>query len=368
MARYIKERLGAKIFLSYLVVIVVGVIVLATAAEFVAPAAFERHLAQMRIGNNSAAMTKDLFVNFRAAVRDALLAAAVAAALVAVAMSFFISRRIVAPVDSMVRASKRIARGEYSERVPVVGQDQLAGLGVAFNDMARALEDMETKRRELIADVAHELKTPLASIRGYMEGLIDGVMPAGPEVFDLVHREASRLQHLVHDLEELSRLEAGRTELRPRRQQLERLVSSAIERLKPQFLDKNITITVTMPSTLPQVLVDEDRIGQVLLNLLGNALQYTPPGGSVEVHGRQEGPFVRVSVADSGVGIPSEHLPHVFERFYRVDKSRSRAGGGTGIGLTIARHIVDAHGGRIWVESKGPGRGATFHFTVPVAL
>lgn len=366
--RQIRERLGVKVFLTYFVIIVVGVIMLASAAEFVAPAAFERHLAQMRIGTDSAAIAKDLFLNFRAAVREALLFAAMAAALVAVLMSLFISRRIVAPIDSMARASRRIAKGQYSERVPVVGQDQLAGLGLAFNEMAHALEDTEQKRRDLIADVAHELKTPLASIKGYMEGLIDGVLAANQETFGLIHREASRLQRLVQDLEELSRLEAGRAQLRPRRVSLERLVVSVVERLRPQFLDKNIAGAVTMPPTPPEILVDEDRISQVLLNVLGNALQYTPSGGAVSINARQEGPFVRLSIADTGAGIAPEHLSHVFERFYRVDKSRSRAGGGTGIGLTIAKHIVDAHGGRMWAESEGAGRGATFYFTVPVAL
>jgi histidine kinase len=231
--------------------------------------------------------------------------------------------------------------------------------------MAAQLEQMEATRRELIGDVAHELRTPLASIKGSMEGLIDGVLPAEAPTFQQIYREADRLQHLVADLQELSRVEAGAFELNLRRVAVADLVQATLARLGRQFEEKGVALESDIPAGLPPVRADEDRAGQVLLNLVGNALQYTPAGGRVWVSARRQGTEVHIQVSDTGIGIPPEHLPLVFTRFYRVDKSRARAGGGSGIGLTIARHLVEAHGGRIWAESPGPGQGSTFTFTLP---
>jgi len=222
-------------------------------------------------------------------------------------------------------------------------------------------------RRELIGDVAHELRTPLTAIKGSMEGLIDGVLPSEVETYQLIYAEADRLERLVNDLQELSRVEAGAYELIRKPISVSSLVESAAARLSRQFEDKGVTLESKVPANLPPALADEDRIGQVLLNLVGNALQYTPPGGHVRIAASRRGHEVHVSITDTGIGISPEHLPHLFTRFYRVDKSRSRAGGGSGIGLTIARHLVEAHGGRIWVESPGAGRGSSFTFTLPLA-
>jgi histidine kinase len=200
-----------------------------------------------------------------------------------------------------------------------------------------------------------------------MEGLIDGVLPAEAATFQQVYREADRLQQLVRDLQELSRVEAGAFDPELEPTPVGRLVEGVADRLGRQFEEKGVALDTDVSADLPPVRADEDRIGQVLLNLVGNALQYTPPGGRVGIRARREGDAVRVAVTDTGIGIPPEHLPHVFERFYRVDKSRSRAGGGSGVGLTIARHLVEAHGGEIEAASDGPGRGSTFTFTLPVA-
>jgi histidine kinase len=220
---------------------------------------------------------------------------------------------------------------------------------------------------ELIGDVAHELRTPLASIRSSMEGLVDGVLPAEPETYLSVEREASRLQRLVRDLEELSRAEAGQIALDLQPVLLGDLVKAVAERLALQFEDKGVTLEVNVSASPLPVKVDSSRITQVLTNLLGNALQYTPESGRVTVGTWAEGPEALVSIHDTGIGIAREHLPHLFERFYRVDKSRSRAGGGSGIGLTIARHLIEAHGGLIWAESEGPGQGSTFTIALPLA-
>ena len=379
MVTFLRRHLAAKLFLSYLIIIVVGMLVLTTAAELAIPQSFDRHLAAMgammgnMMGGSSGEMSIDLFINFRAAVREALALAALAAFLVAMLVSLFVSRQVVAPVRAMTNASQRIAEGHYEERVQVAGDlskdelDELGRLALSFNQMAARLGQTESMRRQLIGDVAHELRTPLTTIKGSLEGLIDGVLPAEVETFQEIYREADRLQRLVNDLQELSRVEAGSYELNRRPVEVSQMVEITAARLGRQFEEKDMILETDLPDGLPMVLADEDRFGQVLLNLMGNALQYTSAGGKVTLTAQRAGNEVQVSVTDTGVGIPPEHLPHIFDRFYRVDKSRSRAGGGSGIGLTIAKYLVEAHGGRIWAQSPGSGKGSTFTFTLPIA-
>jgi histidine kinase len=234
--------------------------------------------------------------------------------------------------------------------------------------MAEKLEQVETMRRQLIGDVSHELRTPLTAIKGNMEGLLDGVIPASPEVYQQIHQEADRLAHLVDDLQELSRVEAGVYSLDIHPVEISSLVQTMLKRLSAIADLKGIQLHTDLTPDLPHVLADADRITQVLTNLAGNAVQYSPEGGDVTISAVRQGAEIHLSVTDTGIGIPPEHLSLLFTRFYRVDKSRSRqSGGGSGIGLTIARHIVEAHGGRIWVESEGEGRGSTFTFSLPVA-
>ncbi len=374
MISRLRRHLGWKLFVSYLVVILVGTVVLASAAEFLVPSAFERHMAAMAVimGNMAPEMELDLFTNFRNAVNEALALAALAAFLLAIVVSLFVSRRIVAPVREMMVASRRIADGHYDERVGVPGGsnqeelDELAQLAVSFNQMTSKLEQIESTRRELIGNVAHELRTPLATIKGSMEGLIDGVLPPEAPIFQQIYREADRLQRLVSDLQELSRVEAGAFELNLRPLRVRDLVEATVTHLGRQFEEKGVVLEIDLAADLPPVPADEDRIGQVLLNLVGNALQYTPAGGQVRVTACRRGTEVCISVSDNGVGIAAEHLPLIFTRFYRVDKSRARVGGGSGIGLTIARHLVEAQGGRIWAESPGPGQGSTLTFSLPL--
>lgn len=375
--RAVRRRLGWKIFLSYLIVVGVGVVVLAMAAELAVPTSFDRHLAGMESMMGEAEMSAggemSLFASFQAAVGEALLLAAAAAILAAVVLSLLVSRRVVDPVRGMMAASHRMAEGNYGERVGLRGSpapeemDELDQLAVSFNQMAARLERTEVMRRELIGDVAHELRTPLSAIRGWLEGLLDGVLPADEANLLRIHQEASRLQRLVDDLQELSRVEAGAFELKVRPISPANLVKHAVDRLGRQFEEKGVKLVVGLPSDLPLVLADEDRIGQVLSNLLGNALQYTPARRAVEVGACRQDDRVVFEIRDEGIGIPAEHLSHLFTRFYRVDRSRARPGGGSGIGLTIAKHLVEAHNGRIWAESPGPGQGSTFHFTLPVA-
>ena len=371
----IRRHLSWKLFLSHLVVILVGIVVLASAAELAVPTAFDRHMSSMAqmMGGRTMMMGVDLFTNFRSAVSEALTLAAIAAFAAAVVVSVFVSRRVVLPVQEMMAASQRIAEGHYDERVGIPGRaherdlDELSRLALSFNQMATRLEDTEARRLELVGNVAHELRTPLASIKGYMEGLIDGVLPAESGTFQQVYREADRLQRLVQDLQELSRVEAGAYDLDIKPTPVLPLVNATGSRLGRQFEDKGVVLEIDLPVDLPLVLADGDRISQVLLNLVGNALQYTASGGSVCLQARREAEVVSLSVQDTGVGISPEHLNHVFERFSRVDRSRSRAGGGSGIGLTIAKYLVEAHGGQLSAESDGPGEGSTFSFSLPVA-
>jgi histidine kinase len=373
-----RRRLGWKLFLSYLVVIFVGVIVLASTAELAIPRSFNRHLASMAsmMGDTGMGMdmelNSDLFSNFRKAVNESLFLAALASFSSAIVVSLIISRRVVAPVLEMKAASQHIAEGNYVERVLIQPSksideyDELEQLAISFNQMAEKLEKTENMRRELIGDVAHELRTPLTTIKGSMEGLIDGVLEPKVETFQQMYQEADRLQRLVNDLQELSRVEAGFYELERKPRSIPALIQATRERIGRQFEEKEIRLEVDLPPNLSMVAVDEHRIGQVLLNLVGNALQYTPPGGGVTIGALEQDGWITVSIHDSGIGISPEHLPHLFSRFYRVDKSRARASGGSGIGLTIAKHIIEAHGGRIWAESPGHNQGSTFTFTLPV--
>jgi histidine kinase len=378
MINFFQRHLGAKLFLSYLMVILVGAAVLGLATRFTVPEAFNSHMGLglgpgagqgMMQGNGAGrGAMSDLFQSFQASFNQALLLALLAAGVVAILISLLLSRGVVAPVRVLTTASQRIADGHYNERVPAAGSDELGQLAHSFNQMAEKLEQVESMRRQLIGDVSHELRTPLTAIKGSMEGLMDGVLPATPEIYQQIHQEADRLARLVDDLQELSRVEAGAYELKVRPLDVSVLAQTVIKRLSSQSESKHISVNFDLAPNLPPVLADEDRAMQVLTNLTGNALQYTPDGGKIFISGKRVDGEIQISVHDTGIGIPPEHLAHIFDRFYRVDKSRSRqSGGGSGIGLTIANALVEAHGGRIWAESAGEGQGSTFTFTLPIA-
>ena len=368
----LSRTLVLKLFLSYLVVLLIGAIVLALVVEIVIPSAFQRHMLSMPSMMGAMMENMDMFSGFRSGVNEALLIAASFAALTALVVSVWMSRRVVAPLKELTRASQRIAAGQFDQRVAVRGydpdqRDELAQLAHAFNQMAEQLEHTEQMRSQLLGDVSHELRTPLTTIKGSMEALIDGVLPATAATFEQIEQEADRLQRLVNDLQELSRVEAGAFALIRQPLRLAELLQTAAESVDTQFQQKGMTLIHQWPAGLPVIQGDHDRLLQVLINLLSNACQYTPPGGEVRLVALLLKDEVVISVKDNGIGILPEHLPHLFTRFYRVDKSRSRqAGGGSGIGLTIARHLVEAHGGRIWAESAGVGEGSTFTFALPV--
>jgi signal transduction histidine kinase len=379
MFRIIRQHLGLKLFLSYIVVILAVIFVLGVVIELTLPASFSDHMLPMMglmespmmdMGMMGEGVGDDFYTGFRNAVNQALIWSGLAALVAAVVVSAFLSRKVVAPVQEMRAASKRIAEGYYDQRVQVHGDletgDELSQLAVSFNQMADALAQTERMRRQLIGDVSHELRTPLTAIKGSIEGLIDGVLRPTPETLEEIYREVDRLQRLVSDLQELSRVEASTDPLEMKPIDITQSIRSVTQHIHSQFDEKKVALEVDLPTGLPKVQADEDRINQVLINLIGNALQYTPSGGVVRVSVKKLGSEIQVSIEDTGIGIAAEPLPHLFTRFYRVDKSRSRAGGGSGIGLTISKYLVEAHGGRIWVESEGVGKGSKFSFTLPL--
>ena len=282
----------------------------------------------------------------------------------ALVLTFFFSRRILAPVESLSRAARDLARGDFSRRVQVSSRDEVGELARTFNTMAEELAATEEMRRNLVADVAHELRTPLSNIRGYLEAIRDGVVKPEAATLNSMNEEVLLLTRLIEDLQELAQAESGQLNLNLQQCDMSEVSKKAVAALQPKAEAAGITVDLSAAYEAPAV-ADHERMSQVLRNLLVNAINYTPSGGRVNVTVVPRRDDVEVTVQDTGIGIPDEELPHVFERFYRVDKSRSRATGGVGLGLTIARRLVEAHGGRISVTSLS-GRGTTFSFTVPV--
>lgn len=371
------HQLRWKLFFSHLVIIVIADVVLLAMASFIARIGLVDSVPL--IVGAAAAETGGLHASaasvaqstpieqFRTVLQQALLVSGFAALAAAVVVSLFVSRRIVEPLLTLSIVSQRLAQGYYRERTRITSADEIAQLSQSVNQLADALDQTERRRLALLADVTHELRTPLATIGGYMEGLLDGVIQPNTQTFSLILHESSRLQRLIEDLELLSRVEAGQLPVVARRTDLQRVLEEVCAQFEPLFSANQVRLTLRVDGALPQVWADPDRINQVLINLLSNAYRYTPPAGVVTLAAGVIDKMVLISVRDTGVGISPEHLPHIFERFYRVDKSRARQSGGSGIGLAIARHLVYAQGGEIWAESQGVGQGTTFCFTLPLA-
>lgn len=367
MIRPLRRSLVGKLFLAQLLVIVAGAATLALMALAVAPGLFHEHVRDA-LGVVPEDVARHLDEAFGEAVLLALGVAVAVAAVTAAAVSWFLSLRIVRPIGALAEAAERISRGRYGERAPVAGRDELGVLAAAFNDMAASLESAELRRRQLLGDLAHELRTPLATIEGYVEGVRDGVVPPTDETWSVLETESRRIRRLVDDLQRVSRAEERQLDLRLQPLAPATIVVEAVQAAAPAYAAKGVALEAAVADGLPPVAVDGDRIGEVLANLLDNALRHTPAGGSVQVRAEGGRDVVQLAVVDSGEGIAPEHLPRVFERFYRVDRGRSRARGGSGIGLAIARALVEAHGGRIHAESDGPGRGSRLVVTLPAEL
>jgi len=285
---------------------------------------------------------------------------------VALVITFLLSRRVLAPVKALTSAARQLGRGDFSQRVEVKDKGEVGEMANTFNFMASDLEQAEQLQRNMVADIAHELRTPLSNLRGYLEAVRDGVIKPDADTIRSLDEEAALLSHLVDDLQELSLAEAGELKLVCQAENIGELIKQTVGGLQAQATTKGLSVSVDLPDRLPAVNIDSPRISQVLRNLLENAIAHTAEGDAITVTAAQQGNWVEVSVVDTGEGIPAENLPNIFERFYRVDKSRARTTGGSGLGLTIAKRLVEAHGGTIQAQSE-QGKGSRFSFTVPVA-
>jgi signal transduction histidine kinase len=292
-----------------------------------------------------------------------MVGAVMAAGLLALAVMWLLSRSIVGPVEALTAAARRMERGDWGARVSVESRDEIGDLSHAFNSMAESLSRNETLRRQLVSDVAHELRTPLTNLRAQLEAIEDGIVPADAAALRSLHEETLLLARLVGDLQDLSLAEAGRLRLDRVSCSPREALETAAASFRVQAEARRIAVRVE-DAGAPPVLVDRARLAQILRNLLANAVTHTTDGGEVTLAARDEGAFVRFEVRDTGEGIAPEHLPHVFDRFYRADASRARATGGAGLGLAIVRHLVEAHGGEVAAASE-PGRGAAVSFTLP---
>lgn len=296
-------------------------------------------------------------------VYRSLVLVAIGVTLAAVLVSIILAQNIGGPLRQLTKASQAIAKGELGQQVTVNSQDEIGQLATAFNQMSRELAHSQQLRQQMTADIAHELRTPLSIILGHAEALQDGVLPPAPETFALIHDEASRLNRLVEELRTLTLAEAGELQLLSRPVPPQALLEKMIIAYTPRAQQQAITLRLDCPAGLPTLTIDPDRMAQVLANLLDNALRHTPAGGQITLAATHQPPHVSLSIRDTGIGIAPQDLPHIFNRFYRGEKSRNRQSGGSGLGLAIAKSIVQAHGGQIEARSD-PGKGTIFTITL----
>jgi two-component system sensor histidine kinase BaeS len=300
---------------------------------------------------------------------QAALTAGLIAGGVSLLVALFLAYRLIKPVRALTQAARRMASGDLSQRVAVQGKDELGVLGTTFNQMANSLQKAAESRRAMTADIAHELRTPLAVQRANLEALQDGIYPLTPENLESILEQNQMLTRLVDDLRTLALADAGELRLELVRTDLPRLVQRNVDRFTSQAAAHQVRLHCDLPDGCPAILMDALRIEQVLGNLISNALRHTPPGGTIDVQvgcqGGASANLVEIEIRDSGEGIPAEALDHLFERFYRADTSRSRTAGGTGLGLAIARQLVEAHGGKLEAANHPQG-GAVFKLSLPV--
>jgi signal transduction histidine kinase len=361
-----KMGLRGRLFFSHLVVMLVGVASLVSISKISSPRLFVLHLERLENqGFDLIDVRTELVTGFEFAWQRSTIWSVLVGTTAAGGLSYWVSRRIMQRLTEMEQITQKFAAGQMDARLPVSDIPELSGLSASFNRMAASLEGVEARRREVIGDMTHELRTPLTVVRGYLEELADGGIEASPEIYRRLAKETRRLERLVNDLQELSKAEAGYLPINIQRLNLRPLLESLVEKFTDQLLEDGPVLLLQCPSVLPPVLADIDRTEQVLVNLLGNAVRYTNEG-SITIAVETEASQLSIAVIDTGIGIAPENLPHVFERFWRADQSRDRHSGGTGIGLTISRRLIELQGGQIQIESE-LGVGSTFRFFLPLA-
>jgi signal transduction histidine kinase len=358
--------LRGRLFLSHIIVMVMGVSTLLMFGRLYTSRLFMEYIQTMEFrGILLYAMRSSLLQGFESAWSRGAFWSVVFGVGTAAALSYILSKRIMQPLLQMQRITAKFAAGEMTARMPTSDIPELSRFADSFNRMAFALEDVEQRRRDLVSDLTHELRTPLTIVEGYLEGLTDGSIDATPAIYQRLSGETQRLKRLVNDLQELSKAEAGYLPIDAKKFDLRSLLQKLVDRFSDQLIDSEKSLKLELATDLPRAYGDPERTEQILINLIGNALNYTEVG-SVIISGEVIQGMLWVSVKDTGIGIAEEDLTHVFDRFWRSDRSRNRKSGGTGIGLAISKRLVEMQQGKIHVESV-VNQGSTFSFSIPIA-
>lgn len=335
-----------KLLLNVIPVIAVTIVVVWLAIDNLAATYF------MNLMEHYSIQPHDSNRMFIEAVHRYLIWAALVAMGLALLLSYLMTKRVLRPLLQMTRISQELASGNFANRVEVVSEDEVGQLGSAFNQMANSLEQLEQLRKNMVTDVAHELRTPLTNLRGYLEALSDAVVPPSTETFQMLESEILRLVNLVDDLQQLSKAESAQAFLQRQDLDVDTLVQQLRSLFELRLQAKNLKVQVTIEPSDLTLSADPDKLLQALRNLLENALRYTPPDGEISISAHKIQGWVEISISNTGTGIATADLPFIFERFFRVDRSRSRDHGGAGIGLSIVKQLVEAHGGHVGADSR----------------
>ncbi|HOF64386.1 MAG TPA: HAMP domain-containing sensor histidine kinase [Dermatophilaceae bacterium] len=357
------NRLVTRLVLSHAAVAIIAGVATMVIVRQLAPLLFDE---RVRRAGQGAGLAGILRQQFASAVDQSLVVGVLIGVVAATVTGAIAAYRLVRPLGQVREAARRLADGDYQHRVPLPHDRELADLAHDVNELGKSLSETEVRRTALISDVAHELRTPLTVIDGYLEGMIDDVIPTTPAQLALLQVETRRLRRLAEDLSTLSRADEGRLAIVPVDMDLAGVASGAAARLAPQAADAGITLDVRPAAGPVVVCADPDRVSQIVTNLVGNAIHATPPGGTITVGVTRKGERALVTVSDTGVGLSAGDLARVFERFYRAPGSAREHG--SGVGLTIARMLARGHGGEVYAASPGPGLGATFTLDLPMDI
>jgi two-component system sensor histidine kinase BaeS len=366
-----KISIRRKFILSYAIVTVVTLLILSFAMDHLIKLELDRLIEAFNENGIKMHEIPRLLngrEDFLQTLRRAMLITAALAGMLAIGMGSLMAEYIIGPIKRVIAATKEIAHGHYTERVQVESRDELGELSHALNKMARSLEEHHKLKEVLVANVSHELATPLTNISGYLEALNDGVIKTPKEqkkTFKLLKEEADRLAMMVEEVRSLSLIEAPSFSLKPVKTELGKILKKAVSQMQPQIKAKKLNVSVEVEPKLPKLKLDPNRILQVVLNLLSNAVNYTSEGGSITLSLEKAKHELVLTISDTGIGIPERELPYIFERFYRTDKSRSRSSGGTGIGLAIVKELMEAHGGSVKASSQLK-KGSSFTCRFPL--